>query len=77
MKENVYYSVFYSEIPECGTVNLEVNQDLSSFELDLSSFELDLSSFELDLSSFELDLSSFELDLSSFELGRLRIRFCC
>ena len=40
MKENVYYSVFYSEIPECGTVNLEVNQDLSSFELDLSSFEL-------------------------------------
>jgi len=33
MKENVYYRVFYSEIPECGTVNLEVSQDLFSFEL--------------------------------------------
>jgi hypothetical protein len=33
MKANVYYSVFYLEIPGCGTVNLGVNQDLSSFEL--------------------------------------------
>jgi len=33
MKENVYYSVFYLEMPECGTVNLEVSQDRSSFEI--------------------------------------------
>jgi hypothetical protein len=33
MKDNVYYSVFYLEIPGCETVNLGVNQDLSSFEL--------------------------------------------
>jgi hypothetical protein len=33
MKENVYYSLFYTEIPGYGTVNLEVSQELSSFEL--------------------------------------------